>query len=211
MKKKIVFIGNSIVNGYPFSRGRSFPGIVRTGLKEGTPADEFSRRGFGFDVINKGVDGETITGIMERLDRDVIAHNPDLVFVLTGTNDFIYRENTPEEAFAGLKEIKKRLGETHPNATLVYMTPLPIDAAKAEAMWLVGLGIAYGAVRKQLDMLSDIIRNSGEHFVDTNRLYAEYIAGLDDPETAYVDGIHPQQQGQQFIADCVLNWMRENY
>lgn len=90
------------------------------------------------------------------------------------------------------------------------MTPLPIDAAKAEVMWLAGLGIAYDAVRKQLDMLSDIIRNSGEHFVDTNRLYAEYIAGLDDPETAYVDGIHPQQQGQRYIADCVLDWIRIN-
>lgn len=211
MKKKIVFIGNSIVNGYPFNRSKSFVEGVRAGLKYGALPKKFLYRGFSFDVVNKGVNGEITAGIMARFEQDVIAHNPDLVFVMTGTNDFIYKENSPEEVFAALQELRRRLDATHPDAILVYMTPLPIDTTKAEVMWLAGLGISYDAVRNQLNMLSEIIRDAGAPFVDTNRLYAEYIAGLDDPETAYVDGIHPQQQGQQFIADCVLNWIRENY
>ncbi len=211
MKRKIVFIGNSIVNGYPFSRGKSFPGIVRDGLKEGAPADEYSRRGFGFDVINKGANGESTTDIMARFDRDVLAHNPDLVFIMTGTNDFIYREATPEKAFANLEEMRKILEAAHPDTALIYMTPLPPDTAKAEVMWLAGMGISYDAVEKQLDIFSEKIRASGVPFIDTNRLFKDYVAGLDDPEAAYVDGIHPQQDGQRFIADRVLNWLRENY
>ena len=52
MKRKIIFIGNSIVNGFPYSRGKSFPGLVRAALKDG-------RAGFHAEIINKGNNGET--------------------------------------------------------------------------------------------------------------------------------------------------------
>ena len=204
MKKKIVFIGNSIVNGYPFSRSKSFPSRVRTALKE-NPIN-----GSPMDVIGKGVNGDTTHGILMRFHEDVISHNPDFVFVMTGTNDFIYGESSPAEAFANLEKMRRALEESSASGTspvMVYMTPLPVDAAKAEVMWLAGLGISYAAVNRRIDELSDLIRTSGVPFVDTNRAFKEFIEALDDGDAAYIDGIHPQQAGQEHIAKVVTAWI----
>lgn len=57
------------------------------------------RLGFPFECVvgnsgsstlvgdNRGVSGDTTTGILARLDSDVLARNPDIVFVWAGTND----------------------------------------------------------------------------------------------------------------------------
>ena len=88
--KKFIFIGNSIVNGFPLSRGKSFPGRLRAAVKE-------SRAGFQADIINKGENGNTTADILRRFERDVLRHEPAAVFIMTGTNDFIYREADPEQ------------------------------------------------------------------------------------------------------------------
>ena len=88
MKKKIVCIGNSIVNGFPLRRSQCFTSLLR----EAT----------GWEIINKGNNGETTAQILARFERDVISHHPDIVVILTGTNDFIFQDATPEEAFQNL-------------------------------------------------------------------------------------------------------------
>ncbi len=44
------------------------------------PADVF---------INAGVGGDTVINLLRRLDEDVVAHEPDAVFVMVGANDAI--------------------------------------------------------------------------------------------------------------------------
>ena len=90
MKNKLVFIGNSIVNGFPMSRGRSFPGQIRKALKEGL--DTGGKVPLYGDVINKGVNGETTLDILRRFDHDVLAHAPHAVFIMTGFMMTIPRE-----------------------------------------------------------------------------------------------------------------------
>ena len=72
---KLVCIGNSIVKGFPWSSGKSFPGRLRTIS--------------GWDVINKGIEGDISSNILARFSRDVIDKKPDIAIVLTGTNDYL--------------------------------------------------------------------------------------------------------------------------
>lgn len=232
MKKKIIFIGNSIVAGYPWSKGRSFVSQVRNALKGDVPApadqaadnQPGSRRtvilsqpdfakATGFEILNKGANGDTTAGILGRFSQDVLDQQPDMVFILTGTNDFIYRDATPEEAFSNMEFMAKLCegsGAEGAKADCIYITPIPVDAGKAEFMWLAGCGISYPAVNRDIDMLSELIRNSGRPYVDLNRLYPEFVAEKGDPDLAYMDGIHPMPDGYTFIAKQVLNFMSEN-
>lgn len=246
MKKKIIFIGNSIVAGYPWSKGRSFVSQVRNALKGDVPAPvdqaadnqpgscrtvilsqpDFAKA-TGFEILNKGANGDTTAGILGRFSQDVLDQQPDMVFILTGTNDFIYRDATPEEAFSNMEFMAKLCegsGAEGAKADLpgpddtcnnlgiipIYITPIPVDAGKAEFMWLAGCGISYPAVNRDIDMLSELIRNSGRPYVDLNRLYPEFVAEKGDPDLAYMDGIHPMPDGYTFIAKQVLNFMSEN-
>jgi len=206
MRKKVIFIGNSIVAGYPWGKGKSFTGVLRRILKDGdgdlagVPAFAKST---GFDIINKGVNGDTTAGIAARFEADVLSHKPDIVFYLTGANDFIYREAGPEEAFNNLERLAKQADEI--GAVSVYITPTPVDAGKAGYMWLAGCGISYDAVNRDLADFSEMLKDSGRPFVDMNRLYQDYIEELGDPDLAYLDGVHPTPDGHVFMARQVLD------
>ena len=206
MRKKMIFIGNSIVAGYPWGKGKSFTGVLRRILKDGdgdlagVPAFAKST---GFDIINKGVNGDTTAGIAARFEADVLSHKPDIVFYLTGANDFIYREAGPEEAFNNLERLAKQADEI--GAVSVYITPTPVDAGKAGYMWLAGCGISYDAVNRDLADFSEMLKGSGRLFVDMNRLYQDYIEELGDPDLAYLDGVHPTPDGHKFMARQVLD------
>ncbi len=206
MRKKIVFIGNSIAAGYPWGKGKSFTGVLRRVLKgegpEDIPRPDYALQ-TGFDIINKGVNGDTTSGIAARFEQDVLAHDPDVVFYLTGANDFIYRDANPDEAFANLQQLASKTDER--GTISVYITPTPVDAGKASYMWLAGCGISYDAVNRDLENFSELIRKCGRPFVDMNLMYRDYIAELGDPDLAYLDGIHPTPAGHEFIAKQVLD------
>ena len=209
MKYKLIFIGNSIVAGYPWSKGKSFVGILRKTLKGEGPLPQPSfAKSTGFDVINKGENGDTTAGISARYKYDVLDHNPDVIFILTGTNDFIYRDATPEDAFANLELMADQAQSC--GAVPVYMTPLPVDAGKAEYMWMAGCGISYDAVNRDIDKVADMIRRSGKLFVDTHEFYMEYYKKIGDPDLVYLDGLHPMPAGHEYIAAEVLKFIEEN-
>lgn len=206
MRKKIVFIGNSIVAGYPWGKSKSFTGVLRRILKDGDgdPAGPPAfAKSTGFDIINKGVNGDTTAGIAARFGEDVLRHDPDIVFFLTGANDFIYREAGPEEAFDNLQALAAQADKV--GAVSVFITPTPVDADKAGYMWLAGCGISYDAVNRDLERFSEMLKGTGRPYVDMNRLYREYVEELGDPDLAYLDGVHPTPDGHKFMARQVLN------
>ena len=196
MKQKLVFIGNSIVNGFPFSRGKSFPGLIRAAVKDGKAT-------FFADVINKGANGQITAEILQRFEHDVLDHQPAGVFIMTGTNDFIFGDATPGEALENLQEMAERAAAA--GIVPVYMTPIRVDAKLASENWMAGVGIDYDKVNEQVEEFSDMIRESGRLYIDTNIAYQQCTS---DP--AYHDGVHPTAEGYAYLAEVVLDWIEAN-
>ena len=71
-KKCIVFLGDSLSDGAEWS-------------------ELFSRQ----DILNRGISGDTSTGVLDRLD-EVVRHQPKKIFLLIGIND-IARDISPEQ------------------------------------------------------------------------------------------------------------------
>ena len=65
-QKSLVFLGDSITQGWGDDMGGSFPGVK---------------------VANRGISGDTTRGMLIRLKDDVLALNPTGVVLLMGTND----------------------------------------------------------------------------------------------------------------------------
>lgn len=98
--------------------------------------------------------------------------------ILTGTNDFIFQDATPEEAFQNLIHMANTaaLHGIRP----IFMTPLPVDEPMATERWMQGYGISYARVNEELRAFAALVRNSGTKYLDLNRLYPEcgqYIDG----------------------------------
>lgn len=71
----IVCFGDSITAGYGADTGQDYPSILKGKV--------------ALPVINAGVPGDTTATALRRLDSDVLAHNPKIVIITLGGNDFL--------------------------------------------------------------------------------------------------------------------------
>jgi lysophospholipase L1-like esterase len=81
--------------------------------------------GTAFVVRNAGVDGDTTTGVLARLRRDVVVPRPSLVIVSVGTNDF--DTGVPPRTFAAELHLlvgRLRAAPSAPVVVLASMLPI---------------------------------------------------------------------------------------
>lgn len=79
------------------------------------------------NVINAGIGGITAKRSLERMDRQVLAHNPDLIIVCFGLNDV----NEPlQEYLDSLKEIFNKGIDS--GADVIFMTPNMLNTSVAD-------------------------------------------------------------------------------
>lgn len=64
-----------------------------------------------FNIINSGISGDSAPSGLERLDRDVLNYNPDLVIVSYGLNDSCYGEDGIKKYGDAVDKILNKLNE----------------------------------------------------------------------------------------------------
>lgn len=97
---KIVCLGDSVTGIYYHTGGlRAYPEMIGVGLKLLDPESKIT-------VINAGISGNSTADALNRLEKDVLDHKPDLVTVMFGLNDIV---RVPKPDFqANLKTILER-------------------------------------------------------------------------------------------------------
>lgn len=169
---------------------------------------------------NCGVSGDNSTGMIERLEEDVIKHNPTHVFVMTGMNDVnrvLYFEGTVSDsiltqranALATYKQNTTLLAEKifENNAKPIFLTPSIYDQySKIEKENNLGcndaliecsnhlkkLGVKYGAL--VID-LNTPMRKIMEHELKKDSLFN--IIGK--------DRVHPSSTGHFIMFDKIIS------
>jgi lysophospholipase L1-like esterase len=104
----LVFLGDSITQGWGDSMGNSFPGVK---------------------VANRGISGDTTRGVLIRLKEDVLALNPKGIVLLIGTND-IEENATPEVISGNLKLIITDLKAHNADMPIILCNTFPSSASK---------------------------------------------------------------------------------
>ena len=138
---RIVFLGDSITQAG--ERPDGYIQVVREFLKKRHAELEL-------EVIGAGISGHKVPDLEKRLDRDVLAHKPQVVVIYIGINDVWHSQNgkgTSKEDFeAGLGRLIERI-ETS-GARVVLCTPSVIGEKPAvldalsqlkRAGWTIGV------------------------------------------------------------------------
>ena len=73
------------------------------------------------NIINAGINGDTAAGGLNRLERDVLRHDPDLCIVCYGLNDCSPLEGGIERYTLSLRSIFKKIRES--GSEIIFMTP----------------------------------------------------------------------------------------
>ncbi|WP_084332343.1 SGNH/GDSL hydrolase family protein [Runella limosa] len=204
--KRFVFIGDSITDG---NRGRNtdpnhilghgyvFSIATRLGAK-------FSERGLSF--VNRGISGNTINDLKERWTTDVYAHQPEVLTVLVGINDFHKYVKTSDDLHSPanyestFRTLMKDTVTQFPDVTCVVMSP-----------FLVPVGATFGEMhRTHLDLFNQyhaaskaIAVEFGAIFIDLQAVFARFS---NQPNYDYWiwDGIHPTYSGHELITQAWL-------
>lgn len=124
----IVCLGDSVTGVYYHTGGRrAYPEMLEVAVKKAIPQANVK-------VINAGISGHSTTEGLARLDRDVLAHKPDLVTISFGLNDMTrlsedqYRTNL-ETLVARCREAKVMVVLCTPNS-VITTAGRPIDKLK---------------------------------------------------------------------------------
>ncbi len=90
---KVVCLGDSVTGVYYHTGSRrAYTDMLGIALRKSMPTSKV-------EAINAGISGNTTTNGLDRLDRDVLSHKPNLVTIMFGLNDMtriavdVYRQN----------------------------------------------------------------------------------------------------------------------
>jgi len=156
-------------------------------------------------VINAGVNSDITTLALNRIDSDVLSHNPDVVTVMFGVNDAgFFRPDAPpadtprvsaEDYEKNLETIAERI--TAAGAIAVMGTPLPMSRyyGLADLPQYKEHGLNY-LVDRYAQIMRDVAARRKLPLIDLHKAFSENPS----TEEFLPDGIHPNAQGHAFIA-----------
>ena len=165
----IIAFGDSLTAGYGANPGEDYPSRLAGRL--------------GASVINAGVSGDTTDSAAERLDSDVLAHDPRIVLVGLGGNDYLRGVPivTTEE---NLSRMIRRIQGSGAMVVLLGFK-FPSFTANYEKM--------YAKVAKDEGCL----------------LIGDLLHGIETDPALKSDEIHPNARGYDIMADRVSGPLRK--
>ena len=199
-KKQVVFLGDSITE-----EGRTLElGFINL-LEESLDSEKFN-------LIGKGISGDKVSDLLVRYEDDVLAQNPDIVFIYIGINDVWHSYDVGKGSDIdfyekGLRkiitDIKKR------GAKIILCTPTVIGER-------VTFEDELEVKRDQeLDAFAGVVRNLSSEFntelLDLRTIFKDYIVennqNNDYQDFLTDDGVHLNDAGNKLIADEMIKYI----
>lgn len=176
----VAFIGGSIteMNGYRV--------MVCDRLQERFPETQF-------EFINAGISSTCSTTGAFRLDRDVLAHEPDLLFVEFAVNDDQDAAHPARECLRGMEGILRHARTKHPDLDIVvthFVNPPMLEKLTRDET-----PISSGTHEQ-------VARHYGVATVDLARELSQRIAAGSFSWKEY-GGTHPAKPGNRLAADLI--------
>ena len=177
---KLIFLGDSLTEGYGVAQERSFPQLIQ---------QKFKTMNSNWTINASGSSGSTSASTLSRL-KWIAKVRPEVVFILMGSNDGLRglkveeTEKNLAEALKWAKEqkIKVILGQLH----------VPPNYGKDYSK-------RFAAIFPRL---------AKKHNVALAPFLLDQVAGISELNQA--DGIHPNEKGHKIIADNIYNYLIKN-
>jgi len=154
--------------------------LIRRGLSQSC--------GFRVVVVNKGVDGDSTDGMLERFGRSVVPEEPDYVMLWAGIND-LYAGRGPQQIAGNIEELAERTVQV--GAAPIHCAVTPVE----------GSPHLNERIRELNALIREHCEEKGFPYVD---LYAA-TAGPDlrlDPRYSD-DGVHLSREGYGVVVGAI--------
>ena len=194
MKKiRILFQGDSITDAGRDKRnyhqmGNGYPKFASALIAAAHPDIEF-------EFINLGISGNRTDQLFDRLYPDAIALEPDIISILIGVNDVWHRHSsriltTDAQIELNYRTILAKLREMT-SAKIMMIAPYILDREDKQEI-KADLAKVLPTIRALAEEFADVYIPLDEHF-------AEALKTQPEPRYYSADGVHPNQNGAEFI------------
>jgi len=187
----IAFFGDSITQGG--ARPGGYCRLIGDAIEKQRPER-------GVQIVYAGISGHKVPNLQGRLDRDVLAKKPTIVFIYIGINDVWHSTNgrgTPKDQFdAGLRDLIEKI--TAANAKVVLCTPSTIGEKTDGSNPLDPLLEEYSAISRK------VATDTGVTLCDLRKAFIDHLK-KENPENKERgiltgDGVHLNGAGNAFVA-----------
>jgi lysophospholipase L1-like esterase len=197
---RIVFLGDSITAGGGGANG--YITLIKKALDD-------KHKDLAIETVNAGISGNKVPDLQRRVEKDVVARKPAVVFIYIGINDVWHGENdpkrgTPKDKFeSGLKEVIGKI--TASGAKVILCTPTVIGEKKDGA----------NKLDKQLDEYAEVSRGVAKEMklplCDLRKAFADYLKDNNpsNKESGVLTGdrVHLNPAGNKLVADTMLKML----
>jgi len=195
---RIVFLGDSITAGGMKPQG--YVTLLTAAIKAAHPD-------LGIETFGAGVSGNKVPNLQARLEKDVLAKKPTLVFIYIGINDVWHWKmdeegkplggGTTKEIFeAGLKDIISKVNDA--GARVILCTPSVIGEKNDGSNERDAMLEEYSVVSRK------VAADTGSQLVDLRKAFIDHLKA-NNPDNLPKgiltgDGVHLNPIGNAFVA-----------
>lgn len=172
--QKIVVVGDSLSSGYGLGQAPSWVALLE---------ERLAKEGYGYEVVNASISGDTSAGGLSRLPRLLETHEPALVIIELGGNDGL--RGYP---IASIRD------------NLSRMVELALDAGSR--VLLVGMQLPPNYGPRYTRAFAEVFNEVAEqHGVPLVPFLLENVALR--RELMQADGIHPTAEAQETLLETL--------
>lgn len=183
-EENIVFLGDSITEYYPI--------------------DEI----YGdLPIVKSGVSGYQTKDILNRMDKMVYSYNPTKIFLLIGTNDYMYdtKQETIDNTMKNIKKIVNGIRENRKNTKLYIESIFPVNSTISEKTVAKRTN---EAIIETNDMIKLYCEENNITYIDMYNELTDEDGNFDEKYT--YDGLHPNTLGYAKITRVLMPYIIEN-
>ena len=194
--KKILFQGDSITDTMrsrdnEHYRGSGYATLVSASLSLKYPAE--------YEFLNRGISGNRIVDLYQRIKCDFINLAPDYISILIGINDVWHEINyqngvSPEKFEKVYNMLIEELKEALPECKIMILEPFLLKGTATEASW--------ERFKSDTKMMAEAAKRVAEkNSLPFISLYNEFFELEKIAPSSFwlTDGVHPTAGGHEFI------------
>lgn len=180
----MAFIGGSI------TEGDSYRCHIRDYLKANYPDNEFNE-------IRAGVSGTPSFLGVHRMDRDVISHDPDMVFIEFSVND---NSGDKELYCRSMEGMVRKVLNHNPNALIAFIG--------TAVVWYFDEFYSKGREPEIVMAHKEIAAYYNIPYINVGKALFDYLQRSGEPTEKFLpDTVHPNVEGGKVYADEITNYL----
>ena len=195
---KILFQGDSVTDAgrdrsNPHDLGEGYPKYAAAMLQDAFPDIDF-------EFVDLGIGGNRTEHLVQRLNDDFVAIQPDVVSIMIGINDVWHRMNgveTSDERFEANYRLILDTVKSRTSAKIFIIQPFLLEEASPDKAEL----------REELNRKQAVISRLAAEYGDVYLPLDTVLHTQAEEAPAYytADGVHPTPDGACFIGEAYLN------